>query len=268
MFYRDFLYKGEKTIMKLQAGETAEKPEGAERKTYMPYKFDLQLFSEGESAPAESKAETTQASEERMSFDELIRGEYRDEFTEKVNSIIAKRFKSEKTAEEKLDEMNSSLRGAMEDFGVTSAKELAEKLNEGAKETESLKRRISAAESFRIGQMCDTWIEDALSLSAEYPEFDLAAEIENETFRNGLRLGIDLKTLYLSSHFDEVKNSLRQEAAAEAEEELRRNMNRPKECGAGAVGAVRSVTDVNALTDEEMEKIIARISKGDKISFS
>ncbi len=228
----------------------------------MPYKFNLQLFSE-EAAPAHDSGTADKAS-----FDELIGGDYRDDFNQKVNSIIAKRFKSEKSAEERLGKLTSSLHPAMESLGAESPEELAEKLAEKADADGILQNRLAAAESRSVEEKCTSWLCAAAELEQEYPDFDLSRELENETFKNGLRLGIDLKTFYSALHLDEVKNALSRQAALSAEERLLQRQSRPTECGAGAVGAVRSVTDVEALTDEEMEKIVARISKGDKISFS
>lgn len=115
-------------------------------------KFNLQLFAEGgegaegavntsaeEGAentfePGESEPETEESlpsdsKEEKTPFSELIKNEYKTDFTEEVNKIISKRYKNEKTFESKYDKLKESFVPLMERFEAKTPEELIEKLS-------------------------------------------------------------------------------------------------------------------------------------------
>lgn len=127
---------------------------------------------------------------------------------------------------------------------------------------------IQANRSCAVERQCEAWLSEARELKNEHPGFDLDTEMKNPTFRTGLRLGMDMKSLYRGMHFDEAVESIRRRAAISAAEGVRKSLSRPGEVGIKGPRAVRSVTDVAALSDEEMEEIVKRIAKGDKVSFS
>lgn len=127
---------------------------------------------------------------------------------------------------------------------------------------------LAASREYAVEKQCSSWLSEAENLKKEHPGFDFETEMQNPTFRTGLRLGMDMKTLYRGMHFDEAAESVRKRAALSAAEGVRKSLSRPGEVGIKGPRAVRSVTDVAALSDDEMDEIVKRIARGDKVSFS
>lgn len=127
---------------------------------------------------------------------------------------------------------------------------------------------LEASREYAVAGQLKSWLSEAEELKKEQPGFDLGEEMKNELFRAGLRLGMDMRSLYCGMHFDEAAGLIAKRAAATAVQGARKSLGRPGEVGIKGPRAVKSVTDVSALSDEEMEQIVKRIAKGDKISFS
>ncbi len=127
---------------------------------------------------------------------------------------------------------------------------------------------LEANREYAVAGQLKSWEDEAEALKNEQPGFDLAEEMKNEKFRAGLKIGMDMKSLYCGMHFDEAAGLIAKRAALSAAEGVRKSLHRPGEVGIKGPRAVRSVTDVSALSDVEMDEIVKRIAKGDKISFS
>ncbi len=251
--------------------------------------LDLQLFADGEAATAEKGSATQNISEdtkdenitdfsEKKSFDDLIKGEYKAEFTKKVNSIIAKRFKAEKGEREKMDALSDAFSPAMERYKAESLYGLAEILSreeplekEGKESVIKAKREDmmkALNEKAATDKIYNGFIEESEKIKKIYDDFDFRKELLDPTFSSGLRLGMDMMTLYRALHFDQIKEAITVEALKKAEAEKRLNSLRPREVGSSSPSSFTTKTDVNALTDSQMEEIEKRIIRGEHISFS
>lgn len=251
--------------------------------------LDLQLFADGEAAAAGEGSAVQNISENtkdenitdfsgKKSFDDLIKGEYKAEFTKKVNSIIAKRFKSEKGEREKIEALSDAFSPAMERYKAESLYGLAEILSreeplkekgdEGTRKAKREEMMKALNEKAATDKIYDSFIEESEKIKKIYGGFDFQKELSNPTFSSGLRLGMDMMTLYRVLHFDEIKDSITAEALKKAEAEKRLNSLRPREVGSSSPSSFRTKTDVNSLTDSQMEEIEKRIIRGEHISFS
>lgn len=246
-------------------------------------KLDLQRFAEGAESAGEAGSENLKGTEsdtkagERLSFSELIKGEYKSDFTDKVNEIVSKRFKELKKSEERLTQLNGAFSGVMAKRGANTLEELMEKLsadesdgNDKRNSQEEIKKDL-LLENYRkmaVGRQYSDWISQADEVKKMYPDFDVLKEIKNPVFKNGLKLGMDITSLYRALHFDEISKEIESKAFAQASLKAASYRTRPSEIGSKEPGAVKSAFNVNALTDEDMEKIVKRIARGDKISFS
>lgn len=245
--------------------------------------FDLQRFSEGAEALANEASENTLSLDEaaaagdKVSFDELIKGAYRKDFTDRVNEIVSKRFKSLKRSEERLNLLSESFAPEMEKRGAKTLEELIEKLS--GEELKSNEKSVSESEIKKdmllenykrrtVERQYSDWLKESDEVKKMYPDFDIRRELKNPVFRNGLKLGMDIKSLYRAIHFDEISKEIEDRASSLAAHKAASLRGRPSEIGSSSPKAVKSAFNVNALTDEEMESIVKRIAKGDKISFS
>ncbi len=208
-------------------------------------KINLQLFAEGaEGVEAFTSAENEEGAGEPA------------ESKNTENTAVQKNECDERASEAYLCEEKSS--GASEERGAVQKNDKHGRL-------EAL---LYAARENTVEKQYKAWQSEAEALRKEYPDFDLSREMENPTFRSGLRLGMDMKALYCAIHFDTVSKEIAASAAEAAAEGIRQSLSRPREVGSRGPRAVRSVADVASLTDADMEKIVSRIARGDRISFS
>ena len=99
------------------------------------YKLNLRLFGEtAEEGVTEATEEVTEATEETpddgqvaevqrdfdAEFEELIKGDFKDVFAKRTQSIIDKRFKTAKQTEARLEKLNPLLDGLAKRYGVNS----------------------------------------------------------------------------------------------------------------------------------------------------
>lgn len=206
-------------------------------------KFNLQLFAEEASLSGEDASENENA---EILTDEEAADEAEDGVEEKESDA----FESEKNFDK--DEVFLEPHKNPEPRHETNEGEIA----------------LLAAREHFADKQCDAWLSEAQALEREYEDFDLSREMKNPTFRSGLRLGMDMKALYLALHYDSVREHIARSAALYAAENVRKSLSRPNEIGTrGPCAAVRRA-DVMSLTDDEMDAIATRIAKGERISFS
>ena len=114
-------------------------------------------------------------------------------------------------------------------------------------------------------------MQQADSLKAVYPTFDLNAEVENPQFRQLLRSGIDVRTAYEVIHKDEIIPAAMQFTAKTVEQKIANKIasggSRPAENGMANQGAATVKSDVSKLTRADREEIIRRVQRGEKIRF-
>lgn len=297
--------------------------DGDQKEEYLVEKFNLQLFAEGgegaegavntsaeeeaentfesgESEPETEESLPSDSKEEKTPFSELIKNEYKDDFTEEVNKIISKRYKNEKTFESKYDKLKESFVPLMERFEVKTPEELIEKLSgderklsEEAMERgmeledykrflalkadnrrkteyiERIERRNAEAERARAHEeQLSKWNAEAEEVKKEYPDFELSEEVGNKSFLTALRMGVGMKDAYRITHPDVYRRQIEKAERKAALEAQRAKSSRPTELGTGAGAPARETPDVKNLTDKEMEDIRRRVMQGEKITFS
>lgn len=208
-------------------------------------KINLQLFAEGaEGAQAFASAENEEGAKQPAE-------------TPKTENTAMQNTE----CDEKAGEAN---------FGEEKASEASEEREAVQKNgfSNRLEALLYAARENTVEKQYKAWQSEAEALKKEYSDFNLSREMENPTFRSGLRLGMNMKALYCAIHFDTISQSIAASAAEAAAEGIRQSLSRPREVGSRGPRAVRSVADVASLTDADMEKIVSRIARGDRISFS
>lgn len=118
-------------------------------------------------------------------------------------------------------------------------------------------------------------IQQAETLKAKYPQFDLQAEMQNERFvamtaPNG---GLSVEEAYYALHHRELAGNAMQFAAQRAQQQaaqtIQANMNRPTENGvAGGAPATEWRSNPRNLSKQDLKEIARRVHAGDtSISF-
>lgn len=123
------------------------------------------------------------------------------------------------------------------------------------------------------------WREEAEQLRAEYPEFDLEAEMNDENFRSLVAVGrngqprMSLKAAYQAVHAQELISRAAQQAAQREAERVastvKANGSRPSESGGTGEGVANpGKVDVSKLTPKQMREYADRARRGERITFT
>lgn len=288
--------------------------------------FDLQLFSDGagggsgasegtgasvtaaasqntgvkvsnsEIAPAaEVQKEGGNTPDRSAEFEKLIKGEFKDQYDQKVQDIVKKRLKNSQEGAERYQALSPILEALADKYGVDPfdvnalkaaidkddayyESEAAEKgvtvqqlkeLKKVQRENQNMKKQI--ADQNRRAQY-DKWMGEAEQLKTVYPSFDLNSEINNASFMSLLRNNIDMRTAFEVVHHDEILPAAMQVAARKVEEKMANKVmnsaSRPTENGTGSQSAASSNVDVSKMSKAQRQEINRRALRGEKIDLS
>lgn len=237
------------------------------------------------------------------SFDELVKkgGRFHEDFAKRTQDIINKRFGEVKSAEDVRHEYDSIMNVLSAKYGVDAtdvngiqkAIEADDSLIEEQafaagmpvdkyRETLKLRRenemlRNAEAERLQIAgqqQVLAKWQQDAEVVANKYGlgSIDLSVESENPNFINLLSNGVDFETAYMVIHRDEVMNGVAAVAAKAGSQAVVNSIasraSRPSESGFDSSAATSIYkTDPSKFTDADMDEVIARARRGEKIRF-
>lgn len=289
---------GEGTLSEVGATEGVEKTTKKGKGNSLQ---DVVYGKQEEEFIAGSENETDENSKpSRISFDELIKGEYKKDFEEKTQNIINKRFKETKSLQETLKshdnifnmladkygidarDINSLTKAIEEDdsfyeneaiekgLTVKQLKEIKnlERQNRQYRESEEMQRRKENSERIYNG-----WMQEAEQLKAKYglENFSLEAEVENPDFVNLLSNGISLESAYKAIHMDDMLSGAMFTTAKTVKEQMSNSIqsrqSRPTENGINTQSSKTFKTDVNSLTKKDRDEIERRVMRGAIISF-
>ena len=253
----------------------------------------------GQAAAAPSTKTTSDTLEaKRAAFDEMISGEYRDLYNERVQNIINRRFKESKQQEAALQKQSGLMELLSQRYGVDAAdydgltKAIAE--DDGFFEDAAAKAGLSVsqykemrrlqAENAGLRQAAQqqeaqrqaqeqyaNWMREAETVKARFPQFDFRAELQNESFGRLLKAGIPVEQAYMVLHQDELMQSAMaataNNVAAATAQSIQARGQRPRENGVSSEGGVTVRSDVTKLTAADRAEIARRVARGDIISF-
>lgn len=252
---------------------------------------------QAEEAPAAEVQKPT--TEDRTAkFEEMIKGEYKDLYDQRVQDTIQKRLKSSKETVDKYEALVPTLEIIAKKYGVdaTDAKALAKAVEEDASyfEEEALELGISVEqlkEKKRMerenadlkkqleeqsrrdsaNRVYAQWMEQAEKAKAIYPHFNFQTEMQNPQFVQLLRSNVDVRTAYEVCHKDDIIHGAMQFTAQQVSQKMAdkiiANGARPAENGNSSQGATVVKSDVSQLSKADREEIIRRVQRGEKIRF-
>ena len=246
------------------------------------------------------EAAAEQAPEQRRSFDDLIRGEYKDDFGRAVQGIVQERLKNSKKGDETLarlapmlnalaqrynvaegdyDQLSAAI---MDDDSIYEDEAIERGMSvETLKSIKNLERENAAMREREQQSMKDMQMRahfDRLGQQAEaarqfYPNLDLATELKNPQF---LRLtspgvNVDVKTAYEVVHADEMRGAMMQYAAqrraSDMSKAIQSGSRRPSETGLSrnAQAATQITPDIN--NKSWREEVKRRARAGERITL-
>lgn len=256
-------------------------------------------------AAQQTQQPQTQAQPEKRPWDE-VKKLYKDEYHADFQAALKDRFKNQEDQSNKLNSAMQTLAAIAPYYGIDAAdpngidleklgnaiqndrrwyeKEALEKgipvetemhirqLEQQQKRQEA-ERRLSL-EREQIRQHLDNLRQQEIQMRQEFPNFDLAAEIQGNpafarmTAPNG---GFTVRQAYFALHGDE----LMQRQTMATEERTKQNMSRaiqagsvrPAENGTNATGGGVPQRDFSRMSREEWAELRARAKRGEKIAI-
>ena len=254
----------------------------------------------GSEGSAKSGVSTTSDTLEakRKAFQDLIEGEYKDQYTEAFQKAFNRRFKETKGMEDSLaaqkpiidilmqrykveggdmaklqkaiEEDNSYWEQAADEAGLTVEQYKAmQKLERENAELKAIRQR-QAGEQQAQAQL-NQWMREAEGVKEIYPNFDFRAEIGNKEFQGLLKAGIPVQKAFELVHMDEIREATARSAAQTASQQMQAKIkskaSRPSENGTSSQSAVVVKSDVHSLSRADRAEVIRRAQRGEKISF-
>ena len=204
----------------------------------------------------------------KPTFDELIKGEYKQDYDKRVQDAIGRRFKAQnaemdairpiiaalqqryniadgddlpKQILQAIEKDRGHIRQYAEDHGYTEEQaEQMMKVERDAKLYQDLVRRQQTEVNRQ--QELQRLQQQAEAVRAKYPTFDIPTEQQNPRFMEMLRRGVDMMTAYEVVHQDDIINQAVQDAERKFNDKVRAKQARPDENGAGAASAAWQVS--------------------------
>lgn len=271
-------------------------------------KLNLQLFADGgdaadagEGSP-EGEATVDDAAEAAAKHAEewnnLIKGDFREDYQRSVKDHVERRFKHQAELEERLGSQDKLISFLSERYGQEDPVEILNSImNDDAlfqeeaaerglstdqykemkrlqfekaqsdRELEQLERQRAADETYA------KWIKEAEQVKAFYPGFDLETELANERFVDLITKNVDLMTAYQVIHMnDTITGAMQTTAQAVAQkvtDGIRSKGMRPLENGiASPTQPVNDKVDFSKMSVEDIKQYARRAGNGEKITFS
>ena len=225
---------------------------------------------------------------------------FKDLYQKDFDSKFGKRFKEHKQTEEKLRNVESDLAPLYKMFKVDNSSDLLNaiisnpstysneayetgvdaellaarnmlEVERGKRKEEDDRKKAAEAEKARveaISSQLKKWNEEGDKVKELHPEFDLRTEMSNPAFGQMLKDGVPMLSIYRALHHDDIAKAIEDKAKKATTELIRNGQARPSEVGTASSKAANPLRDVNALSDEDIESVLERVRRGEKISFS
>lgn len=250
----------------------------------------------GSTTGAENTAEQSQVE----TFDDLIKGRYKQDFDAKVQSIINKRFKGAREAEASMNKLSQGISALGTYYGLDAeSPDFLDKLNSRIMDDEKLYEKEAAesgmnvddvkrirrmemenralklqtrrdAEERQMQEFYSGVIKQVPDVQKVYPQFDIDTEMANEQFFNLVRNGVGLRNAYEVIHGSELQAARDAIIAQKAQEQLsnsvRANGMRPNEVNHNS--APDFGRDIKNMTRSEVKQIIRRAERGEVVKFT
>lgn len=229
-------------------------------------------------------------------FEDMIKGEYKEQFDARVKQILDRRFKGQDELEKFKADSQEVLDLMYAKYGVKDLKSLQKAVQEDdsyfeeaaeaenltveqykyklklEKENAAFKQAEQEAERIRqANNMYAEWQKQSDMLKTRYPNFSLEAEAANPTFVKLLQSGVDVKTAFETVHHDEILSGAMMQTAQAVRKNVTDSIKarglRPSENGINAQAGVIVKNDVGKLTPQDRAEIARRARMGETIKF-
>lgn len=216
------------------------------------------------------------ASRGKKSWEEILADpEYRSEYDRQVQSIVKKRLRDRQANEEKLKKLTEAMEAIGRSLGMEKqpdseldAAQLAEKVRRASQD--KLKGEYGRAAQAKA--RLDSLKQQAELMKKNFPDFDLARELENREFLKltAPHTGLSLEEAYYALHYRELAESLTKAVSLSAARSVGSGAARPRELKGGQA-ALSSSGDPRQMSRQEREELKKRIyqasAQGKKLPY-
>lgn len=258
------------------------------------------IYGKPSKSVAGSKENTAKTPEVlHQEFEDMIKGEYKEEYSKRVQKTVEDRLKNSKQMEATLKSQQGIMARLAEKYGADASNPEAllkaidedesfwqqKALERGLsveqykhvmqieRENEQLRKAEQEAEREQNSQrIYAEWLEQAEAMKQKYglENFSLDEEVKSEDFVRLLAGGSSVEAAYKACHFDELMDGAMARASHTAEKKVINNItarnNRPQENGVTPPSAVFK-TDVSKFDDNDIEEIKKRARRGEQIAL-
>ena len=240
---------------------------------------DIEATTTGE---VQETVQTPDAGENKKSFDELIEGDYRREYGEKVEAIVKNRLKNHTETKAKLSELTDMIVTLAKDMGMDSSdpREIITRIasKKGEAETkadgtfsqeETTDVTAPSLDPDVISQVNS--IADRVRAAKEYyPDLDIAYELKDPEFAALFRAaGNDPKRAYEMKYHDRILTNAMKYAVSLTESRIANTLAaktaRPTENASLGTSGVTVSSDPKSLTKAQRTEIKKRVRRGERI---
>ena len=249
--------------------------------------------------PMAQQEVTQQApAQEKASFDDLIKGEYKQEYEKRLQSTLAERLKGRDADRQKAEQMEPILAALAHKYGK-DAQDLAgiaqavqddnslfeDEANQmgvpvevykNMKTLETENQRMKAeqqrnAEESALRQHYQRLATQAEEMKQAFPGFDLQAELQNPLFMKWTspQYGMSVKDAYFAIHHDEIQKATMQYAGQRATQQIAASVQagarRPQENGMQGVGAALIKSDPSTWSKADRDEVRRRVRNGEDV---
>lgn len=285
--------------------------------------IDLSMFGEGGAAPAggeggapaaaeapaaapevrygkqpdatEQTAQPQQAQnpqqDKAKAFKDLIKGEYKAEYTEATQQLINRRFRD---TDAKIQAQQPIIDTLSQRYGITDGdmgkllaaiegdtaywQEAADNAGMTVEQYQKFRkldmqnRRLQSIQEeqqrqFLANRQYAQWEQEAETVKQQYPEFDLQEAQQNEMFMTLLRNRFPMAEAYRSAFSERIVANAIVSAQKSVTENIKARGSRPAEAGVNSTPAYTVKDDVSKLTDQDVLAILGQIGGRNRISF-
>ena len=262
--------------------------------------YGIQPEAEGQEEVSTTTTDDTQTKSDPVdkgkAFEDMIKGDYKEQFDARVKQILDRRFKEQGELEKFKTDSQEILDLMYAKYGVKDLKSLQKAVQEDDSyfeeaaaaedlsveqykyklklEKENAQFKQAQEEAERIRQANNAyaeWQKQSESLKTRYPNFSLESEAANPQFVRLLRSGIDVKTAFETIHHDEILSGAMMQTAQAVRKNVTDSIKarglRPSENGINAQAGVIVKNDVSKLTPQDRAEIARRARMGETIKF-
>lgn len=273
------------------AGNTRQQQGELRTNAVEPQTADTRATEEGDVLTSSNTLE-----ERRKAYDQMIKGEYKDFYTQDTQKMIDRRFRETKNLEKQLSDQKDIIDTLMLRYGTNDVAELTKAIDEDdgywekaafdagmsveqykafAKLERENKALLEAQQQRqnqeKANRQLQQWYAEGEALKAQFPDFNLEDEAANPRFIQLLRANVPVEHAYKLLHMDEIMNNTVANSVATAEKKTVQNIRargmRPQENGTSSQSSFKTKDDVASLSKKDRAELVRRAARGDYIEF-